>query len=802
MDLREKAFVKALLAKSLINFQVAEELATSSAEGKPVWDQALELGHIDQQQHDEILQELGQSTESNESNDETSEQQDAAKPQEQSSKQGMLGGYQLLEKLDRGSMGVVYRAKQVSLDRIVALKVLPRSLAKAEGFAERFLREAKAAGQLNHENIVHGIDVGEAGGYYYFAMEFVEGANLGKRLTKDKFLHENQGVNFCRQIASALEHAHAAGVLHRDIKPDNIIISGDNIAKLCDLGLAVRSSVADTDNKNIVGTPSYISPEQVEGKTPDQRSDIYQLGATLYHLLTGKPPFEGATPLETMRLRLIKDPTPAQECRPGVSRAAGAVVAKMMARKPEDRYDKATALIGDLDKLISGGIPSALTQSMADRRRARKTGRDGTRQTRSRAAGMTRGTLSVPGARNTAATSPLPRARRRKGFPVMLVMTIAGMVALAILGKMAFNVFGTPASSTTSRRDPKLRPDPGDKALSQKEKTTRHLLGLLDTLQSRERKNPGQGTRILEQYKKLLAQARGTGAEEQVRSAVEQAMGRLGSLDHKADLAATNKARNKALAAGDYLEAVRILKAFANRNKDFPDAKTALKNAEEIRRRSAEMISAALKQADQALATGDYGTSLGLLRTISAKVKSAEGLKAVPAKIKDIERQLVPAFNKALAQLLKRAQTGDITSAAIMADKLADRFKGTLKAQEAADLSTNIKRLPEVRARIISAAKGKAAKDLTFMPDAPLLGGVNWKIKSVTTKGVNLEGLRGDLPLKSRQPWANFSGNDVYHLFKMYVPTPSQADHSLLAAFCAVHGMKAQSAEHRRKAQP
>ncbi len=135
-----------------------------------------------------------------------------------------------------------------------------------------------------------------------------------------------------------------------------------------------------------------------------------------------------------------------------------------------------------------------------------------------------------------------------------------------------------------------------------------------------------------------------------------------------------------------------------------------------------------------------------------------------------------------------------------MADKLAERFKGTVKGQEATQLSANIKRLPEVRTRIISASKGAGSKDLNFIPDAPLLGGVNWKIKSVTTKGVNLEGLRGDLPLKSATPWSDFSGSDVYHLFKMYVPAPSQADHSLLAAFCTVHGMKSQAAEHRRKA--
>ncbi len=617
MDMKEKAFIKALLSRALINFQVAEELETSSAEGLAVWDQALELGHINQQQRDEILQEFSPSTESA---DDNSEQEDGAKPQEKTSKQGMLGGYKLLEKLDRGSMGVVYRANQVNMDRIVALKVLPRSLAKAKGFAERFLREAKAAGQLNHENIVHGIDVGEANGYYYFAMEFVEGANLGKRLAKDKFIHENQAVNFCRQIASALEHAHASGVLHRDIKPDNIIISGNNKAKLCDLGLAARASVSDADSKNIVGTPSYISPEQVEGKTPDQQSDIYQLGATLYHLLTGKPPFEGANPLETMRLRLTQDPLPAQQCRPGVSRAAGAVVAKMLARKPADRYENATAVIQELDKLISGGIPAALTQSMADRRRSRKTVRDGTRQTRSRAASMTRGTLSVLGVRNTAATSPLPRARRRKGFPVALVLTIVSLVALAITGKMAFNIFGTPASSTTSGKNPKPRSNPSGDTLSPKEKATRHILGLLESLKQRERRNPGQGARMLEQYKKLLAQARGTGAEDKVRSAVEQALRRRGNLDHTADLAATNKARNKALAAGDYLEAVRILKTFASRNKDFPDAKTALQNAEEIRRRSAEMISAALKQAEQALASGDYGTELRFLREISTIV--------------------------------------------------------------------------------------------------------------------------------------------------------------------------------------
>ncbi len=265
-----------------------------------------------------------------------------------------IPGYKLLERLGRGSMGTVYKARQLNLDRIVAIKILAPFLSNNQPYVRRFMKEARVIGRLNHPNVVQGFDAGEAGGVYYFAMEYCEGPTLLQILKRGGAMDEDRAINIVTQVAHALEHAHEQGLVHRDVKPDNVMIVEGGVAKLCDLGLAkdVAIESGSTERGSTVGTPNYISPEQARGEGGiDIRSDIYSLGATFYHLLTGVPPFDGQNPAVIMVKHLNEDPTPLRERMPTVHPLTERVVLKMLAKHPRDRYQTPTELLADLDAL-------------------------------------------------------------------------------------------------------------------------------------------------------------------------------------------------------------------------------------------------------------------------------------------------------------------------------------------------------------------------------------------------------------------------------------------------------------------
>ena len=279
---------------------------------------------------------------------------------EESSSQ-QIPGYQILEKLGAGAMARVFKARQVSLDRIVAIKVLADTLSKNPEFVDRFYKEGKAAAKLNHPNIVQAIDVGEARGAHYFVMEYVEGESLYDQLAKGKVFTEKEALRVIIQIARALEHAHAQGLIHRDVKPKNIMMTRDGQAKLADMGLARAATdmeAAQAEAGRAYGTPYYISPEQIRGEVNiDFRADIYSLGATLYHVVVGRVPFDGATPTAVMHKHLKEPLTPPDHINPNLSAGFGEVVEVMMAKDPRRRYASTTDLLMDLEAIAAGEPP-------------------------------------------------------------------------------------------------------------------------------------------------------------------------------------------------------------------------------------------------------------------------------------------------------------------------------------------------------------------------------------------------------------------------------------------------------------
>jgi len=272
-----------------------------------------------------------------------------------------IPGYKILGKLGAGAMAIVYKARQLSLNRIVAIKVLPRRFTENTEYVERFYREGQAAAKLSHNNIVQAYDVGEAGGYHYFVMEYVEGKTLYDDLAAGKIFSEQEALDIAVQVAQALAHAHDRGLIHRDVKPKNIMIDKDGVVKLADMGLARETSdveLAQTEAGKAYGTPYYIAPEQIRGEIDiDGRADIYSLGATLYHMVTGRVPFMADDPTEVMRKHLRDPLIPPDHINTALSAGLSEVIEVMMAKRRQERYKNAKELLQDLEAIQAGSPP-------------------------------------------------------------------------------------------------------------------------------------------------------------------------------------------------------------------------------------------------------------------------------------------------------------------------------------------------------------------------------------------------------------------------------------------------------------
>jgi serine/threonine-protein kinase len=274
-----------------------------------------------------------------------------------------VAGFRIEALVGSGGMGMVYRAVQKSLERTVALKVLPSTFARTRpDKRDRFLREARIAGRLSHENIVQIIDAGRHGNHFFIAMEFVEGEDLGRLVRRHGPLPQRVCLAVAIQSAKALVAAGESRLVHRDIKPENIIVTPKGVVKVADFGLAkdVTSEAKLTRPGAVMGTPSYMSPEQARGEVVDGRSDIYSLGATLYFSATGFAPFRGPTALETIRKLLTRPVPPPGSLAPELEPPFCAVLEKALNKDREARYQTPSQLLEDLEALSTPG-PASLS---------------------------------------------------------------------------------------------------------------------------------------------------------------------------------------------------------------------------------------------------------------------------------------------------------------------------------------------------------------------------------------------------------------------------------------------------------
>ncbi len=340
-----------------------------------------------------------------------------------------LGNYRLVKKLGEGGMGAVYLADDLNLNRRVAIKVLPKKFTSDQQLSSRFRREAKAAGQLNHMNIVGAFAVGEDQGFLFYVMEFCEGEPLDAYLKRVSQMDVTEALNIVQQTAAGLQYAHERNIIHRDIKPANIILTSDGTAKILDLGLSKKLGDSGVSYNTVtgvaLGTPYYISPEQARGEPDiDGRADIYSLGATLYHFLIGRPPFEGSSAAVVMAKHLSEPfPNPA-DARPDLPPGIAHIVLKATCKVPAERYRDCAELLADIERVKAGQAP--LSQLPAAVKRT--------------------GKVTKPIGRRGGPSERLPAERPDKAPPVLPIVLV---LCAVVIGGLVLLKSGAPPENST-----------------------------------------------------------------------------------------------------------------------------------------------------------------------------------------------------------------------------------------------------------------------------------------------------------------------------------------------------------------
>lgn len=439
----------------------------------------------------------------------------------------IVGGFEIVAKIGVGGMGAVYKARQVSLDRMVALKILPPKFAEDEEFTKRFLREARAAASLNHPNVIQGIDVGFADGYHYFAMELVEGESLSEKIRREVRISQEDALQIAEEMAGALQHARSRKLVHRDVKPGNILIGADGVSKLADLGLARRAADDPSVSKagKAIGTPYYISPEQAMGESDvDIRADIYSLGATLYFALTGRPAYDGPNPAVVMTKHLT-DPVPsAREVNPGVSPAFDKAIQKMMAKDRDDRFQSPEDLLAEIQK-IRAGKPS-------------------------KAAGGQRHDTKAVRVRSTPSSRAVPSRRKSSPLPMVIgAVVVAAVVAVAAL-------LGLGGGKTPPRDPvPEIAKEPVKEAAAAPAQADKRLQGMYEYAVDFAKKNPERYADCLGHFQEVTKEGRGTKFSLMASEEIEKI--RRAQAAKVNEVYAQRKAASRALAdKGRYGEAI------------------------------------------------------------------------------------------------------------------------------------------------------------------------------------------------------------------------------------------------------
>ena len=346
----------------------------------------------------------------------------------------LLTKYELHQKIGEGGMGIVFKAQQRSMAREVALKILAPKYAHKPKWVEQFINEARAAGKLNHQNIIQVHDVGTENDIHFFSMEFVDGPTCMQMLREHGVLDVEPALEITRQVARALDYAHAHRLLHQDIKPDNIMVGSNEVVKLADLGISKTFDeiAAEEGPKKIMGTPHYMSPEAALGKKIDHRVDLYSLGATLYHLLSGKTPYHGTNATDVLKAHVMEPLPPLQDLNPAVPDDVLRLIERMLVKNPDERIQTAKEIELEIDRILAGkgfAKDKAGSETVMLRRYAQ--GKPG----------PTDDAMMTPEESGQVAVPP------RKHSPIIPILVLVLVVAVVAVGVLILRASPPPASN-------------------------------------------------------------------------------------------------------------------------------------------------------------------------------------------------------------------------------------------------------------------------------------------------------------------------------------------------------------------
>ncbi|HOX05101.1 MAG TPA: protein kinase [Planctomycetota bacterium] len=754
-----------------------------------------------------------------------------------------IPGYQIIERVGEGGMGIVYKARQVSMDRVVALKVLSEKYSSNGEFIDRFIREARAAGKLNHPNVIHVHDVSRAGGRNFFSMEFVDGPSVKKLLKQSGRLPVGKCMEIIVQAAKALEFAHENGIIHRDVKPDNIMLTSEGIVKIADLGIAKSFEEEDPaqqpGKRRVLGTPHYMAPEQAMGKALDRRADVYSLGATFYHMLTGTTPFKGTTVAELLKAHVQERLEPVQHLNAEVPDAVCFVVERMMAKLPEKRYENMTRLLEDLER-VQRDSGTAQIERLAPE--------DSTimRAVDAKAAAEARG--------RAAAAAGQVRAPARSGAGLRVATLLVAAALVAILAFVAIVLYkkvrdggsapdaggSTGGTGTTEQKSEaaqaldRLRAIPA----SREEEILREAVALTGRFSGTEEAAAAQKmiddikarqARLLEAevakaveaaekvdkdkpndlearilaWDSIAKHEKFAGMEVAKRAAAEVAAlrGRQSAAETGARQKKAAEAEEKvkaALGAKDFVEAARILTILAAEFPEADEGKRAAERAKEIEAAADKLLADAEKSAGAAADAGRFDEAAKILKDLEASVKNAKWLPEVPKKIDAIKAKAKEAFDKAYKPVEDLARSGKLTDASREARSLLERYRGTPQEAQIRELLEGIGLQPALFRKVVAAIGKQGSKEITFKPEATLLPG-KWFVHSADEDKVTLTSPSfpgADSPLL----WAKLSAKDSYGIYMMYMTAPTPEDHRALAFYCAMRGLTAEAENHRKLA--
>ncbi|MHC4503966.1 MAG: protein kinase domain-containing protein, partial [Planctomycetota bacterium] len=506
-----------------------------------------------------------------------------------------ISGHRLEQHLGGGGMGEVYRATQISLGRTVAVKVLSDEFTRDRAFIERFVAEARAAGKLNHPNVVQVYDVAREGGRYLISMEYLPGGSVGQLIDDEGALEPARALEIVLQTAGALAYAEEKGIVHCDVKPDNLLLTGDGDVRLVDLGIAKRTGEAAADGEGVFGSPQYMAPEQARGERVDHRSDLYSLGATFYTLLVGKPLFDGDNPRGIMKKQAFDKPVPVRKANRAVPAALADIVDKLVEKKPADRYQSALELILQLERARDAAARSPKAQRSprsAKAPAARSTGRHVRvrSQPRSRAGVLIGVVVVLAAAAITGLYVASHLGRGARAFERAGRLEQAGRFREAVAAyEEVLAIEGTSALGIRARQ--RLRAV-GDRIVDGKDKER-----CLEEVRAAEREAASGPEGLARAVKRLRSVSRSAVGEEVAAEALKKLGEELeasaaGELDKR-------KRRSASLIAGHrYAEAIRHLSSFPSCFAGTQAAGGAATAAAEATERARETAATALEKVD------------------------------------------------------------------------------------------------------------------------------------------------------------------------------------------------------------